>query len=119
MNAKAFLDTNIFLYSYSGSDPRKKDIADELYMQYFCCSSVQALNEFCNVCIKKWNIDRSSIEDAIDEICSVCEMIQINEGTIKKGLYLHEKYRYAYYDCLMLASALESGCKEIFTEGAL
>jgi predicted nucleic acid-binding protein len=36
--------------------------------------------------------------------------------TIKKALYLHEKYRYSYYDSLILASALENGCKMIFTE---
>ena len=116
MSDKVFLDSNILLYVYSDSEPLKRNICKSVISENNCCTSTQALNELSNVCTKKWNISRNSIEDAIDEICSVCEIIQINEGTIKKGLYLHEKYRYAYYDCLMLASALESECKEIFTE---
>ncbi|MDR0306238.1 MAG: PIN domain-containing protein [Chitinispirillales bacterium] len=68
------------------------------------------------MCIKKWNISKKIIGNAFDEICSYCKISLINMDTIKKALYLHEKYRYSYYDSLILASALENGCKMIFTE---
>lgn len=116
MNDKVFLDSNIFLYIYSNTEPSKRDICINAINENNCCTSTQALNELSNVCIKKWNIDRSSIENAIDEICSACEIKLIDEKTTKMGLYLNEKYKYSYYDCLMLAAAIESGCKKIFTE---
>ena len=116
MNAKAFLDTNIFVYSYSGSDPRKKDIADELYMQYFCCSSVQAMNEFCNVCLKKWGLPKPEIEHSITEIMSACQIGMVSMNTIFSALRLQAKYRYSFYDSLMLASALEYGCEFFVSE---
>ena len=116
MKDKVFLDSNIFIYVYSDSEQTKSAICKNAICKNICCTSTQALNELSNVCIKKWNIDIKSIENAIDEICLACEITHINENIIKKGLYLHNKYKYSYYDCLMLASALESGCVKIFTE---
>ena len=116
MNGKVFLDSNIFLYVYSTTEPSKSDICKNAINENDCCTSTQALNELSNVCAKKWKIDRISIEKAIDEICSVCEIKLIKQDTIKKGLYLNEKYKYSYYDSLMLASALENDCQKIFTE---
>ena len=116
MSGKIFLDSNIFFYIYSNTEPAKSDICRNVLNENDCCTSTQALSELSNVCIKKWNIDRNRIEKAIDEICSVCEIKLINDSTIKRGLYLNEKYKYSYYDSLMLASALENGCQKIFTE---
>ena len=116
MNDKIFLDSNIFIYIYSNTEPIKSNICQNAIKENDCCTSTQALNELSNVCIKKWNIDRSIIENAINEICSVCKINLINEDTVKKALYINEKYKYSYYDCLMLASALENDCQKIFTE---
>ena len=116
MSDKVFLDSNFLLYIYSDTEPLKSGICKNAISENNCCTSTQALNELSNVCIKKWNIDRTVIKNAIDEICSICEIKLINENTVKMGLYLNEKYKYAFYDCLMLASALENGCKKIFSE---
>jgi len=37
-------------------------------------------------------------------------------NTIQKAFIIKEKYGYNYWDCLILSSALESSCKEIFSE---
>jgi predicted nucleic acid-binding protein len=68
------------------------------------------------VCLKKWSIDRKTIENAIDEICRACIITEIKVETIKTGMFLQEKYKYSYFDSLMLAAALESGCGRIFSE---
>lgn len=31
-------------------------------------------------------------------------------------IYLYEKYRYSFFDSLILASALESGCDKVYSE---
>jgi predicted nucleic acid-binding protein len=43
-------------------------------------------------------------------------LLLVDVETIDKALELHEKYKYSYYDCLMLASALNSGCKYMLSE---
>ena len=116
MSDKIFLDSNIFIYIYSNTEPLKSNIAQNAINENDCYTSTQALNELSNVCIKKWNIDRNVIENAINEICSVCKVNLITEDTIKKSLYINEKYKYSYYDSLILASALENGCQKIFSE---
>jgi predicted nucleic acid-binding protein len=116
MSARVFLDTNILLYIYSESEPIKSAICQTAINNNNCYTSTQALNELSNVCLRKWNMNRSNIENAIDEISSACQVTHITENTIKKALFLHEKYKYSYYDCLMLAAAIESNCEMIFSE---
>jgi len=40
----------------------------------------------------------------------------LDDDTVLTALDFHEKYRYSYYDSLMLAAAIESKCTYIFSE---
>ena len=53
MSGKAFLDTNILVYLHSFDEPEKQQVSMEVITRYQCCTSAQALNEFCYVGIKK------------------------------------------------------------------
>jgi len=116
MNAEAFLDTNILLYPYDSSSEEKGRICSELYERYSCCTSVQALNEFCHVNTKKWKQEEAVIARAVQEIRDVCQIGMTSLNTLYMALSLHFRYKYAYFDCLMLASALEYGCKYFISE---
>jgi predicted nucleic acid-binding protein len=52
--------------------------------------------------------------DGIEAVCD--EIMIIQRKTINKALNLKDNYGYSYYDCLMLAAALEGNCDTIFTE---
>ena len=69
---KAFVDTNVLIYLYSGKDDDsgKRRQAYEAVKQYDCQISTQVLNEFNNICIKKLKITAQNIQDLIDQICS-------------------------------------------------
>ncbi len=43
-------------------------------------------------------------------------IVPIMPDTILQALALAQKYRYAYYDSLILAAALSSGCEMLATE---
>ena len=116
MNADAFLDTNILLYPYDSSSEEKGRICSKLYERYSCCTSVQALHEFCSVNTKKWKQDEAVIARAVQEIRDVCQIGMVSLSTLYTALSLHYHYNYAYFDCLMLASALEYGCKFFISE---
>jgi predicted nucleic acid-binding protein len=113
---KAFIDTNVFAYLYSDDEAEKQQRALSAIHQYDCVTSTQALNEFCNVCTGKWNLPTGDIQNAVDEICSVCTVMTVNEEIIKQALVLRERYKYSYYDCLMLASALTGSCDLLLSE---
>ena len=116
MKGKVFLDTNILVYLHSSKEVRKRMISTDILENCDCCTSVQALNEFCNVNLRKLNRSREEIEQAIDEIKDICTVFTVSIETLRYALALHARYGYAYYDCVMLASALENGCSRIVSE---
>ena len=115
-DVRAFVDTNILVYLYSDVDYVKQKHAFEALNQYDCQISTQVINEFSNVCIRKWKAPKENILCAIKRICSYCDVVYIYEDTIEKALAIHEEYGYAYYDSLMIASALEHDCHYLLTE---
>ena len=117
MNAdRAFLDTNVFVYLYSKTELNKSARISSVIGAYQRIISTQVLNEFCNVCIRKMKFPAMFIKRAVEEICEMSELYEVNDLTIVNALSIHEKYGYAYYDSLMIASALEYDCQYLLTE---
>jgi predicted nucleic acid-binding protein len=111
-----FMDTNLIVYLYSKNDTEKQKQVINLLSNYDCFVSTQVLNEFCNVAIKKQGKQILEIDKNIDEILDTCNLLAVRHSTIKKSLVLNGRYGYSYYDCLIIASALEADCKYLFTE---
>jgi predicted nucleic acid-binding protein len=115
-DVKAFVDTNVIVYLYSDVDSIKQKHAFWALSQYDCQISTQVINEFNNVCIRKWKAPKEDILSAIKIICSYCDVVYIYGDTIEEALDVREKYGYSYYDSLMIASALEHDCSYLLTE---
>ena len=113
---RAFVDTNILVYLYSDVDRIKQECAFRALREYDCSISTQVINEFNNVCIRKWKAPKENLLCAIKRICSYCDVVYIYEDTIEKALGIHKKYGYAYYDSLIIASALEHDSQYLLTE---
>jgi len=116
MSGRAFLDSNILVYLHSFDEQQKQRVSMEVISHYQCCTSVQALNEFCYVGIRKQRRKRREIELALERIEGFCQISSVTIETLAHALRLHEVYGYNFYDCLMLASAIEAECTEIITE---
>jgi len=117
MSDKAFLDTNILIYLYSEDDEIKRSTAYSIINSYACVTSIQAFNEACNVWFKKFGWSASKIEEHLDNIAKVCDdVLPVHRVTVNKAVTLKNRYGFSFYDCLMLTSALDSGCQIIFTE---
>ncbi|MCL2188521.1 MAG: PIN domain-containing protein [Defluviitaleaceae bacterium] len=117
MSDKVFLDTNILIYLYSEDEPNKRDIAYNYVNNADCVTSVQAMNEASNVWGKKYRLHKNEIMKYLNEIEKICEdVILVRRKTINHALEIQNVYGYSFYDCLMLASAVEMGCTIILTE---
>jgi predicted nucleic acid-binding protein len=117
MKDKAFLDTNILIYSQRSDDLAKRSISQKLIQNGGFTVSTQSFNELCNVLIKKYKIDADKIFEVIYVISELAqEVFIINENTIFNALKVHKKYKYSYYDSLIIASALECECSYLFSE---
>ena len=116
MKDRAFLDTNILLYLFSEDEHEKRSISTTSLKKYSCITSTQAINELCNVFTKKWKLPPKNIELAVNDIKSICDIQLIDIAVIVRALQTHKKYGFAFYDCLMLSSAILNDCKYILSE---
>jgi len=107
----------IFLYILNVQIVLKKRKISEDVINYFdCVASTQVLNEIANVFTKKYPISIDKLECLIKSICEISEIIVINETIITKALHLHHVYKAPYFDSLMIAAAIYSGCKYLISE---
>ena len=116
MNGKVFVDTNILIYLYSNDEPQKKIISQKTVEKYDCIISTQVLNEFSNVCFKKFKKSAEEVELALNEIMENITISLIDNNCIRQALRIHKQYLYNYYDCLIIAAALDSNCEYLITE---
>ena len=116
MNDRVFIDTNVFVYLYSEDEPGKQSVAFNLFEQAHCVTSTQVLNEFCSVCLRKLGMSSNGVSQSVSEIVESCELCYIDMAVIQNAIYLNNKYGYTYYDCLVLASAILSDCKYLYSE---
>ena len=113
---RAFLDTNILIYLYSDTDISKREKAARTIGMYERFVSTQVLSEFSNVCIRKLKLPATSAKKAVLEIIDICNVVLIDDHTVTSALEYHDKYKYSFYDSLIITSALESGCQYLFSE---
>ena len=75
------------------------------------------MNEASNVWFKKYNLCKTEIIKYLDEIELACtEILLVQRKTVNHAMDIKDRYGYSYYDCLMLASAIEANCNKILTE---
>lgn len=109
-----FLDTNILVYALS--EEPKAEVAQSIMIEPFIVS-VQALNEFANVGRKKLKLSWKRIEEAIDDISATASaIIVLDKQATMAALKLVQRYNLAFYDALMLATALNANCSRYYSE---
>lgn len=111
---KAFFDTNVLLYLLS-ADEAKADRAEEVIATGGIIS-VQVLNEFASVATRKLAMTWGEIREILSQVRAVCP---VEPNTIEihdQGLLIAERYGFAVYDAMIVASALSAKCATLYSE---
>ncbi|NJD05136.1 MAG: PIN domain-containing protein [Methylococcaceae bacterium] len=111
---EAFFDTNVLLYLLS-EDTTKADRAEATIARGGVIS-IQVLNEFTSVASRKLQMSYPEIREVLETIRAVCKIEPLTVETHDQGLRLAERYGFSVYDAMIAASALEAGCKILYTE---
>jgi len=109
-----FFDTSVLLYLLSG-DTAKADRVETLLSNRGVVS-VQVLNEFAVVALRKLKMPLNEIREILDTIRAVCAVEPITVETHDRGLAVLERYRFSLYDSMLVAAALIAGAKIIYSE---
>jgi predicted nucleic acid-binding protein len=122
MSAEFFIDTNVFVYHLDGSDPRKQGIADGIIRKALvtgnACISSQVVQECLNVALRKAEVALSP-EDARSYLAAVlAPLMQVtaSEALYHKALDVQARWRFSFYDSLVVAGALLAGCRTLLSE---
>ncbi len=111
---KVFFDTNILVYAAVQSDVRHA-VARRL-LAGGGAISVQVLNEFANVAHRKLKMSWADIRSALRSIRSSLPAPPMTVAINELATALAEQHKFAFYDALIIASALEAGCTTLYTE---
>jgi predicted nucleic acid-binding protein len=122
MSVEFFIDTNIFIYSLEGLDASKTATADRLITTGIAtgnaCISFQVVQECLNTAIRKAAVPLST--DAIKlYMTSVLKPLYTVHPSIKlyhDALDIQNRYRYSFYDSLIISAALVANCITLFSE---
>lgn len=118
---KVFFDTNLWIYLFLTSDAEediKKQVkVKQLLLDYLLVvSSAQVLNEISNTLFRKYRIDIDVIEGYIKQVLELVFMQPLSEELTFSALALLKKYRFSFYDALIVAAALQTKCEILFSE---
>lgn len=112
--AEAFFDTNVLLYMLC-ADAAKADRAERLIAGGGVVSA-QVLNEFAAVASRKNAMQWREIVDVLNIVRAVCRVEAIDAKTHDDAVALADRYGLTIYDACIAASALNAGCRTLYSE---
>jgi predicted nucleic acid-binding protein len=111
---RPFLDTNVLLYLLS-ADEAKADRAEAILAKRGIVS-VQVLNELANAGIRKLGLTWAQLDELLTTVRSRCEVQALTEEVHDQACELAERYRLSFYDACIVSSALDAGCRTLYSE---
>jgi len=117
-----FLDTNIFIYLFDDTAPAKRNTAQALINSGLsdgtAVISHQVVQETLNVLTRKLPAPATPEQARrfMDSVLTPLWRIMPSHDLYRRGLELQSRYRYSFYDSLIIAAALEAGCTRLYSE---
>jgi predicted nucleic acid-binding protein len=122
MSVDSFIDTNLFLYNLDDSESAKHTIATDIIHSALetgrSCISYQVVQECLNAGLRKAHIPLDHLLAAryLHTILIPLWKINPSPNLYQRGLELQSRYQLSFYDSLIVAAALEGGCKTLYSE---
>ena len=115
-----FVDTNVLLYAQDPRHPVKQARAAD-WLQW--CWRAQAGRISSQVLHELYvNLRRVAPSLPVAEARALVQRyrrwrpLQVDESTVDRAWAFQDETSYSYWDCLMLAAAVEQGCSHLLTE---
>jgi predicted nucleic acid-binding protein len=122
MSGRFFLDTNIFVYSFDPGSPKKAAQAKKLIRSAIETRggivSYQVVQEFFDVALRRF-VKPMSGADAEQYLATTFRPLLSVHSSFALGweaLRIGARFRLAWYDSLIVASAIEGQCSVLYSE---
>jgi predicted nucleic acid-binding protein len=111
---EAFFDTSVILYLLSRDDGKANRV-EELLLQRGHINA-QVLNELAAVSLRKHSLSPGEVREFLLGIREFCHTHSLTAEVHERGLDVVERYGFSLYDSMIVAAALESGCRCLYSE---
>lgn len=115
-----FVETNVYFYARDDRLPAKRERAivwlAELGRLQRGKANLQVANEFTNAVLRRLPGSRAEEVFAMAQDTLAWGSTGVTLATMREAMHIHLHYRYSWWDCLLLASALELGCSHFLSE---
>jgi predicted nucleic acid-binding protein len=111
-----FVDTNLLVYLLA--DDERADKLHELFSSAFndIILSTQILGELYSVLTRKKLKTHREAKLIIEELIFNFEVLPVRDSNVISALNISEEYGFSYWDSLVVATAIDAGCKFLYTE---
>lgn len=122
MSARFFLDTNIFVYSFDASSPKKAAQARKLIRSAIATRggivSFQVVQEFFNLALRRFAKPMSGVdaEQYLSTTFRPLLSVHSSQALYAEALRLAARFRLPWCDSLIVASAIEGQCDVLYSE---
>jgi predicted nucleic acid-binding protein len=113
-----FIDTNIWLYALIATqDPSKHQVAATLIKQHeFITISVQVVNEVCVNLLRQTELGEAFIRDLLTTWRQAYTITPLLSEHLLSASELRASHHFSFWDSLIIASALDAGCRVLYSE---
>lgn len=122
MSARYFLDTNILAYCFDARHPGKHARANHLVREGIelrtAIISYQVVQEFISVALRKFHpvLQISDLQQYATVVLRPMLGVPSSMILYHRALELFDRYRFHWYDSLILAAAVEAQCDVLSSE---
>lgn len=122
MSAEDFLDTNVFIYQLDASDARKHELAERVVRDGLAsgnaCISFQVVQECLNTALRKAEValDLPAARIYLDTVLLPLMKVSASADLYHRALDIQQRWRFSFYDSLIVAAALAAGCSRLVSE---
>jgi predicted nucleic acid-binding protein len=122
MSVESFLDTNLFIYQLEALDERKSATADRIIRKGIetrdACISFQVVQECLNtaLCKAEFPLDKEQGRTYLEKVLAPLWRVSPTLALYNRALDVQSRYRYGFYDSLIIAAALDAGCSRLYSE---
>lgn len=115
-----FIDTNVFIYLFDESDSQKREVSRGLINEALASGSgrisFQVVQESLNVLTTKLGASTDDAQRFYDAVLEPLWSIAPSTQLYKSALELRDRYRFSYYDSLIIAAARSAGAGRLISE---
>ena len=122
MSAEFFIDTNVLVYHLDTTDKRKHKIAEGIVRDALAagsaCISWQVVQECLNVLLRKaaTPLGNDQARVYLDAVLLPLMHVGWSDNVIHRALDVKARWRFGFYDSLIVAGAMLAGCKTLLSE---